>query len=91
MGTILLWIAFFMSLLLLYFIVNWLPALLRRRRCPPVRIDSHCRVQPGRSCGVSSSGAGDESLGGPAGADNGVLVDHWRGILVGVYLLPFLP
>ena len=29
-GTILLWIPFFMNLLILYFIVNWLPALLRQ-------------------------------------------------------------
>jgi len=29
MGTILLWIPFFMNLLMLYFIVNWLPSLLR--------------------------------------------------------------
>ena len=28
-GTILLWIPFFMNLLILYFVVNWLPALLR--------------------------------------------------------------
>lgn len=34
MGTILLWIAFFMSLLLIYFIVNWLPALLRQAQMP---------------------------------------------------------
>lgn len=34
MGTLLLWIAFFMSLLLLYFIVNWLPALLRQAQMP---------------------------------------------------------
>ena len=34
MGTLLLWIAFFMSLLLLYFIVNWLPALLRQTQMP---------------------------------------------------------
>jgi AAHS family 4-hydroxybenzoate transporter-like MFS transporter len=29
-GTLLLWIPFFMNLLILYFIVNWLPALLRQ-------------------------------------------------------------
>jgi AAHS family 4-hydroxybenzoate transporter-like MFS transporter len=29
-GTILLWIAFFMNLLIMYFIVNWLPGLLRQ-------------------------------------------------------------
>src|SRR5207253_2821723 len=29
-GTILLWIPFFMNLLILYFIVNWLPGLLRQ-------------------------------------------------------------
>jgi MFS transporter, AAHS family, 4-hydroxybenzoate transporter len=29
-GTILLWVPFFMNLLILYFVVNWLPALLRQ-------------------------------------------------------------
>jgi AAHS family 4-hydroxybenzoate transporter-like MFS transporter len=33
-GTILLWIPFFMNLLMLYFIVNWLPALLRETHMP---------------------------------------------------------
>ena len=33
-GTILLWVPFFMNLLLLYFIVNWLPALLRQTNLP---------------------------------------------------------
>ena len=36
MGTILLWIPFFMNLLLLYFIVNWLPALLRQTHMPMI-------------------------------------------------------
>jgi AAHS family 4-hydroxybenzoate transporter-like MFS transporter len=34
LGTLLLWLPFFMNLLLLYFIVNWLPALLRQTRMP---------------------------------------------------------
>ena len=33
-GTILLWIPFFMNLLILYFIVSWLPALLREANMP---------------------------------------------------------
>lgn len=33
-GTILLWIPFFMNLLMLYFIVNWLPGLLRQSGLP---------------------------------------------------------
>jgi AAHS family 4-hydroxybenzoate transporter-like MFS transporter len=33
-GTILLWIPFFMNLLMLYFVVFWLPALLRQTRNP---------------------------------------------------------
>jgi MFS transporter, AAHS family, 4-hydroxybenzoate transporter len=33
-GTILLWIPFFMNLLILYFIISWLPALLRQTRMP---------------------------------------------------------
>src|ERR1700723_2761162 len=33
-GTILLWVPFFMNLLMLYFIVNWLPALLRETHMP---------------------------------------------------------
>ena len=33
-GTILLWIPFFMNLLILYFIVSWLPALLRQASMP---------------------------------------------------------
>lgn len=33
-GTLLLWVPFFMNLLLLYFIVNWLPALLRQTHMP---------------------------------------------------------
>jgi AAHS family 4-hydroxybenzoate transporter-like MFS transporter len=33
-GTLLLWICLFMNLLLLYFIVNWLPALLRENNMP---------------------------------------------------------
>jgi AAHS family 4-hydroxybenzoate transporter-like MFS transporter len=33
-GTILLWIPFFMNLLILYFIVSWLPALLRESQMP---------------------------------------------------------
>ena len=36
LGTLLLWVPFFMNLLLLYFIVNWLPALLRQTRMPPL-------------------------------------------------------
>ena len=35
-GTVLLWIPFFMNLLLLYFIVNWLPALLRQAHMPAI-------------------------------------------------------
>jgi AAHS family 4-hydroxybenzoate transporter-like MFS transporter len=33
-GTVLLWIPFFMNLLMLYFIVNWLPGLLRQSGLP---------------------------------------------------------
>ena len=33
-GTILLWIPFFMNLLILYFVVNWLPSLLRQAQFP---------------------------------------------------------
>ena len=33
-GTILLWIAFFMNLLIMYFIVNWLPGLLQQSGLP---------------------------------------------------------
>ena len=33
-GTILLWVPFFMNLLMLYFIVTWLPALLRQTHMP---------------------------------------------------------
>jgi len=33
-GTILLWIPFFMNLLVLYFIISWLPALLHQTRMP---------------------------------------------------------
>ncbi len=33
-GTVLLWIPFFMNLLMLYFIVTWLPALLRQTHMP---------------------------------------------------------
>ncbi len=33
-GTVLLWIPFFMNLLMLYFIINWLPALLRQTHMP---------------------------------------------------------
>jgi MFS transporter, AAHS family, 4-hydroxybenzoate transporter len=33
-GTILLWIPFFMNLLILYFVVNWLPSLLRQADLP---------------------------------------------------------
>jgi AAHS family 4-hydroxybenzoate transporter-like MFS transporter len=33
-GTILLWIPYFMNLLILYFVVSWLPALLRQRGLP---------------------------------------------------------
>jgi AAHS family 4-hydroxybenzoate transporter-like MFS transporter len=33
-GTVLLWIPFFMNLLMLYFIVNWLPALMHRTHMP---------------------------------------------------------
>ena len=35
-GTVLLWVPFFMNLLLLYFIVNWLPALLRQAHMPTI-------------------------------------------------------
>ncbi len=34
-ATILLWIPYFMNLLILYFVVSWLPALLRQRGMPP--------------------------------------------------------
>ena len=34
MGTVLLWIPFFMNLLILYFVVNWLPSLLRQVDLP---------------------------------------------------------
>ena len=34
LGTILLWIPFFMNLLMIYFIVSWLPALLRQAAMP---------------------------------------------------------
>jgi len=33
-GTALLWVPFFMNLLMLYFIINWLPALLRQTHMP---------------------------------------------------------
>jgi AAHS family 4-hydroxybenzoate transporter-like MFS transporter len=33
-GTVLLWIPFFMNLLILYFVVNWLPSLLRQAGLP---------------------------------------------------------
>jgi MFS transporter, AAHS family, 4-hydroxybenzoate transporter len=33
-GTILLWVPFFMNLLILYFIISWLPALLRQTHMP---------------------------------------------------------
>ena len=33
-GTILLWVPFFMNLLMIYFIVSWLPALLRQAQMP---------------------------------------------------------
>jgi MFS transporter, AAHS family, 4-hydroxybenzoate transporter len=35
-GTILLWIPYFMNLLVLYFIVTWLPALLKQAHMPPL-------------------------------------------------------
>ena len=34
LGTILLWVPFFMNLLILYFIISWLPALLRQTQMP---------------------------------------------------------
>jgi AAHS family 4-hydroxybenzoate transporter-like MFS transporter len=34
LGTLLLWVPFFMNLLMLYFIINWLPALLRQTHMP---------------------------------------------------------
>src|SRR5258706_5431382 len=34
LGTILLWVPFFMNLLMIYFIVSWLPALLRQAAMP---------------------------------------------------------
>jgi AAHS family 4-hydroxybenzoate transporter-like MFS transporter len=34
-GTVLLWVPFFMNLLMLYFIISWLPALLRQTHMPP--------------------------------------------------------
>ncbi len=34
LGTILLWVPFFMNLLILYFIISWLPALLRQTHMP---------------------------------------------------------
>lgn len=33
-GTVLLWVPFFMNLLSLYFLINWLPALLRQTKMP---------------------------------------------------------
>ena len=33
-GTLLLWVPYFMNLLILYFVVSWLPALLRQRGAP---------------------------------------------------------
>ncbi len=33
-GTMLIWVPFFMNLLMLYFIINWLPALLRQTHMP---------------------------------------------------------
>jgi AAHS family 4-hydroxybenzoate transporter-like MFS transporter len=34
-GTLLLWVPFFMNLLMLYFFISWLPALLRQSGMPP--------------------------------------------------------
>jgi AAHS family 4-hydroxybenzoate transporter-like MFS transporter len=34
LGTVLLWVPFFMNLLILYFIVNWLPTLIRQTHMP---------------------------------------------------------
>jgi AAHS family 4-hydroxybenzoate transporter-like MFS transporter len=34
MGTLLLWVPFFMNLLILYFIISWLPSLLRQNHMP---------------------------------------------------------
>src|SRR5439155_3358958 len=34
LGTLLLWVPFFMNLLILYFILSWLPALLRQSAMP---------------------------------------------------------
>jgi AAHS family 4-hydroxybenzoate transporter-like MFS transporter len=40
-GTLLLWVAFFMNLLIIYFVVNWLPAILQRAGLP---LDQAIRV-----------------------------------------------
>ncbi len=62
-GTILLWIPFFMNLLILYFIVNWLPGTLAA--IGPARDrGSHCRLafQPGRHRRGAQRRARDEFL-----------------------------
>ena len=62
-GTILLWIPFFMNLLILYFVVSWLPALLRQARLPV-------------SAGITAISL--FSLGGIAGSFvEGYLMNRW--------------
>jgi AAHS family 4-hydroxybenzoate transporter-like MFS transporter len=63
-GTILLWIPFFMNLLILYFVVSWLPALLRQSRLPV-------------SAGIIAISL--FSLGGVAGSFVEGYLMNWRG------------
>jgi MFS transporter, AAHS family, 4-hydroxybenzoate transporter len=68
MGTLLLWIPYFMNLLILYFVVSWLPALLRQRGSPV-------------SAGITSIIL--FSVGGIAGSGTeGFLINRWSAFTI---------
>ena len=67
-GTLLLWIPYFMNLLILYFVVSWLPALLRQRGSP---------VSTGITAIILFS------LGGILGsATEGFLINRWGALTI---------
>ena len=77
-GTLLLWVPFFMNLLSLYFIINWLPALLRQTQMPV-------------SAGII--GVSIFSLGGIVGSlTQGRMMNAWgnTAVLIAEFLLSLL-
>ena len=80
-GTILLWIPFFMNLLMLYFVVFWLPALLRQTGKPvSAGMTAVMLFSVGGIAGIFRRGSFDESVGRVLDLAGGIPLHH--GVLI---------